>query len=87
MLIEILRLAFLGETKLVFIVQLLSFYSVLLCNITTKEMHDLRVKLQAVILSWPNATAKRVYGCPCYKNSDKLFAFLVTDGVVLTKVE
>jgi predicted DNA-binding protein (MmcQ/YjbR family) len=27
-----------------------------------------------------------MYGCPCYKNNEKLFAFLVTDGVVLTKV-
>lgn len=27
-----------------------------------------------------------MYGCPCYKNKEKLFAFLVTDGVVLTKV-
>ena len=27
-----------------------------------------------------------MFGCPCYKYKDKLFAFLVTDGVVLTKV-
>jgi hypothetical protein len=27
-----------------------------------------------------------MYGCPCYKNNEKLFAFLVTDRVVLTKV-
>jgi len=26
-----------------------------------------------------------MYGCPCYKYKEKLFAFLVTDGVVLTK--
>ena len=26
-----------------------------------------------------------MYGCPCYKNKEKLFAFFVTDGVVLTK--
>jgi hypothetical protein len=26
-----------------------------------------------------------MYGCPCYKYKDKLFAFLVTNGVVLTK--
>ena len=26
-----------------------------------------------------------MYGCPCYKFKEKLFAFLVTDGIVLTK--
>jgi len=26
-----------------------------------------------------------MYGCPCYKNEEKLFAFLVIDGVVLTR--
>jgi hypothetical protein len=26
-----------------------------------------------------------MYGCPCYKYNDKLFVFLLTDGVVLTK--
>ena len=28
---------------------------------------------------------KKMYGCPCYKYKEKLFAFLVTNGVVLTK--
>ena len=26
-----------------------------------------------------------MYGCPCYKYKEKLFAFLVTDVIVLTK--
>jgi hypothetical protein len=50
-----------------------------------EKMHTLRVNLEKEILSWPNVTTRKMYGCPCYKNNDKLFAFLVTDGVVLTK--
>ncbi len=50
-----------------------------------EKMQNLRMKLEKEILSWPNVTTKKMYGCPCYKNKDKLFAFLVTDGIVLTK--
>ena len=49
-------------------------------------MHDFRVRIEKEILSWPNVTTRKMYGCPCYKNRDKLFAFLATDSVVLTKV-
>ena len=49
-------------------------------------MHDFRLRLEKEILSWPGATTKKMYGCPCYKYKDKLFAFMVTDGVVLVKV-
>jgi len=48
-------------------------------------MNSLRLKLEKEILSWPKVTTKKMYGCPCYKYNDKLFAFLVTDGMVLTK--
>jgi predicted DNA-binding protein (MmcQ/YjbR family) len=50
-----------------------------------EKMHSLRLILEKEILSWPEVTTKKMYGCPCYKYKDKLFAFLVTDGVVLTK--
>ena len=50
-----------------------------------EKMKNLRLKLEKEILSWPNVTTKKMYGCPCYKYKEKLFAFLVTDGVVLTK--
>jgi hypothetical protein len=42
-------------------------------------------EIEKEILSWPDVTTKKMYGCPCYQNKEKLFAFLVTDGVVLTK--
>jgi hypothetical protein len=50
-----------------------------------EKMHSLRLRIEKEILSWPNVTTKKMYGCPCYKYKEKLFAFLVTDGVVLTK--
>ena len=51
------------------------------------KMHDIRLRLEKEVLSWPNVTTRKMYGCPCYKNQNRLFAFLVTDGVVLTKVD
>jgi hypothetical protein len=51
-----------------------------------EKMQNLRLRIENEILYWPNVTTKKMYGCPCYKNKEKLFAFLVTDGVVLTQV-
>jgi hypothetical protein len=51
-----------------------------------EKMQKLRLKIEKEILNWPYVTTKKMFGCPCYKYKDKLFAFLVTDGVVLTKV-
>jgi hypothetical protein len=50
-----------------------------------QKMKEFRVKIEKEILDWPDVTTRKMYGCPCYKYKDKLFAFLVTDGVVLTK--
>ena len=50
-----------------------------------EKMQSFRLKIEKEILSWPNVTTKKMYGCPCYKYKEILFAFLVTDGVVLTK--
>jgi hypothetical protein len=50
-----------------------------------EKMKNSRIRLEQEILSWPDVTTKKMYGCPCYKYKEKLFAFLVTDGVVLTK--
>ncbi|HVQ01265.1 MAG TPA: hypothetical protein VMT57_07105 [Candidatus Thermoplasmatota archaeon] len=51
-----------------------------------EKMHTLRGQLEKEILSWPDVNTKKMYGCPCYKHGEKLFAFLVTDGVVLIKM-
>jgi hypothetical protein len=50
-----------------------------------EKMQSLRLRMEKEILGWPYVTTKKMYGCPCYKYKEKLFAFLVTDGVVLTK--
>ena len=50
-----------------------------------EKMQNIRLKIEKEILGWPNVTTKKMYGCPCYKYKEKLFAFMVTDGVVLTK--
>ena len=50
-----------------------------------EKMKNFRLRIEKEILNWPDVTTKKMYGCPCYKYKDKLFAFLVTDGVVLTK--
>ena len=51
-----------------------------------EKMKSFRLKIEKEILSWQDVTTKKMYGCPCYKHKEKLFAFLVIDGVVLTKV-
>jgi hypothetical protein len=51
-----------------------------------EKMHTIRERVDKEVLSWPHVTTKKMYGCPCYKYKDKLFAFLVTNGVVLVKV-
>jgi len=50
-----------------------------------EKMQNLRLKIEEEVLSWPHVTTKKMYGCPCYKYKERLFAFMVTDGVVLTK--
>jgi len=50
-----------------------------------EKMKNFRLRIEKEILNWPDVITKKMYGCPCYKYKDKLFAFLVTDGVVLTK--
>ena len=50
-----------------------------------EKMQNIRLKIEKEILNWPDVSTKKMYGCPCYKYKNKLFAFLVTDGVVITK--
>ena len=49
-----------------------------------KEMNDLRAAFEDRVLRFPLVTMKRMFGSPCYLAADSLFAFLVTEGVVLT---
>jgi len=49
-----------------------------------EDMKDLRRVFEKEVLSWPEVSTKRMFGCPCYQADKRLFAFLVTDGLVIT---
>ncbi len=50
------------------------------------EASELRQRIESHVLDWPNVTTRRMFGCPAYLVDGKLFAFLVTDGVVITQI-
>ena len=47
---------------------------------------DLKAAFEAMIDPWPRVTGTTMFGCPSYRAEDTLFAVLVTEGVVLTKL-
>ncbi|MEP0813271.1 MAG: hypothetical protein HRF49_01220 [bacterium] len=47
-------------------------------------MRDICAAFEGAVLRWPLADTRKMFGCPCYLAADKMFAFLVTGGVVLT---
>ena len=51
-----------------------------------EETIDLRLAFEEQVLNWARVSKKKMFGCPCYKVDEKLFAFLVTKGVVITKL-
>ena len=51
-----------------------------------EETKDLRLAFEDKILRWAKVTKTKMFGCPCYKANEKLFTFLVTKGVVITRL-
>jgi len=51
-----------------------------------EEMGGLRLPLEREVLGWPGVRRKTMFGCPAYSAGDTLFAFLVTGGIVLTRL-
>ena len=51
------------------------------------ENKELRLALEQKVLSWTHVSTKKIFGCPCYKARGKLFAFLVTKGIVFTQLQ
>ena len=51
-----------------------------------EETQELRKALEEEILSWPKVTHRKMMGCPCYLAGGKMFAGLVTRGMVITKL-
>lgn len=50
------------------------------------EMKTIREGLEKTVLNWSGISTRKMFGCPCYKANDKLFAFLVTNGIIITKL-
>ena len=46
----------------------------------------LRTAFEGEVLNWPEVSTKKMFGCPCYQARGKLFAFLVTNGIVITQL-
>src|SRR3990170_1858915 len=50
------------------------------------RMRPVRTALEAVVGSWPGVAAKGMMGCLVYFRWKRFFAFLVTGGIVITKL-
>ena len=51
-----------------------------------EETKELRQTLEKEILKWPQVDYKKMFGCPCYLANGKMFAGLVTKGLIITKL-
>lgn len=50
------------------------------------EAKALREAFEKQVLYWPQVISRRMFGCPAYLADGRLFAFLVTGGVVITQL-
>ena len=51
-----------------------------------EQMEKIRQKLEKEILTWKDATARKMFGSPTFFHKKSFFAFLVTKGIVITKL-
>ncbi len=51
-----------------------------------ERMRGVREAFEAEVSKWPGVRPKEMMGCLCYFRGKKLFAFLVTNAVVITKL-
>ena len=51
-----------------------------------EETIEIRLALEAEILKWYKVDFKKMFGCPCYMANGRLFVFLVTKGIVITRL-
>lgn len=50
-------------------------------------MKEIRKSFEEDVLQRPHVRTKRMFGCPSYTVKGRLFSFLVTDGIVFTKLD
>jgi len=51
-----------------------------------EETKELREAFEKEILKWPQVDYKKMFGCPCYLANGKMFARMITKGIVITKL-
>lgn len=51
-----------------------------------EESKELREAFEKEISKWPQVDYKKMFGCPCYLINGKMFAGLVTKGIIITKL-
>ena len=52
----------------------------------TEKMGQLRDELEKEVLQWPGVSTREMMGCLCYMHGKSMIAFLVTDGIVISKL-
>lgn len=50
------------------------------------DARALRQAFEKEVMLWPDVITRRMFGCPAYVADGRLFAFLVTDGIVITQL-
>jgi TfoX/Sxy family transcriptional regulator of competence genes len=53
---------------------------------TEAEGKELREAFEREVLRWEDVETRRMFGCPAYLADGKLFAFLVSEGIVITQI-
>ena len=51
-----------------------------------EKMGQIRDELEEEILQWPGVSTREMMGCLCYLHDKNMIAFLVTDGIVMSKL-
>ncbi len=51
-----------------------------------RETGPIREMLEKEVIQWPGVTVRPMMGCLCYFRGKRFFAFLVTNGIVITKL-
>ena len=51
-----------------------------------EKMGQIRDELEKEILKWPGVSSREMMGCLCYLHGKKMIGFLVTDGIVISKL-
>jgi TfoX/Sxy family transcriptional regulator of competence genes len=52
-----------------------------------ERMDPIKEAFEADVLLFPEVNPRKMMGCPCYMAGNKMFATLVDDAVVITKLE